>query len=346
MARLDAPPFVCSPQTTFWRVIDSEKLDRRFLYSYMRSRQFRDQWFLRKGETDMADYVSLTAQRQLRVAIPPIEEQRAIASILGAIDDKIELNRDMNRTLEAMAQALFKSWFVDFDPVVAKAVGGAPVGMDTDTAAMFPNRFVESELGPIPEGWEWGTIADLARYVNGRNFTRNATGAGRMVIRIAELNSGPGGSTVYNEVETTPDHVAEPGDVLFAWSGSLGIYRWYRPPALINQHIFKVLCQQFPSWFVHQHLLEALPNFRGIAADKATTMGHIRRSHLSEIEVALPKQNLLNATTPVFAPLYQLILENELQSATLTSLRDALLPELLSGQIRLQNSIQKVAEVV
>jgi len=113
----DAPPFVCSPQTTFWRTLDNVRLDRRYLYAFLRSPEFRDQLGTRSGETDMAPYVSLTSQRGLSVMLPPLPEQRAIAHILGTLDDKIELNRRMSETLEAMARALFKSWFIDFDPV-------------------------------------------------------------------------------------------------------------------------------------------------------------------------------------------------------------------------------------
>lgn len=158
LAPLDAPLFVCSPQTTFWRTLNEEHLDRRYLYYFMQSREFTDQWHTRKGETDMADYVSLTAQRELHVTVPPIDEQREIARVLGALDDKPKLNRQMNHTLETMAQSLFKSWFVDFDPVTAKAAGRKPYGMNEATAALFPHRFVESELGSIPEGWRWRPI--------------------------------------------------------------------------------------------------------------------------------------------------------------------------------------------
>jgi type I restriction enzyme S subunit len=112
-----APPFVCSPQTTFWRTLDENTLDRKYLYAFLRSPGFHAQLATRAGETDMAPYVSLTSQRGLSVVLPPIEEQRAIAYILGTLDDKIELNRRMNETLEAMARAIFKSWFIDFDPV-------------------------------------------------------------------------------------------------------------------------------------------------------------------------------------------------------------------------------------
>ncbi len=157
---LNAPPFVCSPQTTFWRTLDEERLDRGFLFAYMRSRAFRDQWTSRKGETDMADYVSLTAQRELLVSLPRIDEQRAIGAFLGALDEKIELNREMNRTLEATAQVFFKSWFVDFDPVLEK-IAGEPSGLTGHLDQAIPRSFAPSELGEIPVGWRVGLLGDV-----------------------------------------------------------------------------------------------------------------------------------------------------------------------------------------
>ncbi|HEY2953302.1 MAG TPA: restriction endonuclease subunit S, partial [Verrucomicrobiae bacterium] len=169
---LDAPPFVCSPQTTFWRVKDPKQLDRRYIYFYLLSRTFREQLDSRKGETDMADYVSLTTQRTLKVTVPPLAEQKAIAAVLGSLDDKIELNRRMNATLEAMARALFQSWFVDFDPVRAKLDGRQPSGLDPATAALFPATFQNSESGLIPKGWTVGKVGDLA------TLNRNAVNPG------------------------------------------------------------------------------------------------------------------------------------------------------------------------
>jgi len=265
---------------------------------------------------------------------PEVDEQVSIARILGSLDDKIELNRRMNRTLEELAAAIFKSWFVDFDPVVAKAEGRQPFGMDAETAALFPAAFAESEVGAAPVGWRAGSIADLARYVNGNNFTKNATGTGRMVIRIAELNSGTGGSTVYNDVPADSDNIAYPGDLLFSWSGSLNVYRWHGDEALINQHIFKVISKAYPQWFVHFHLREAMPFFQGIAADKATTMGHIKREHLSQWRFALPPKSILIAAARQVQPLYDLMHQAERESITLAAIRDALLPKLMAGEIR------------
>jgi restriction endonuclease S subunit len=156
----DAPPFVCSPQTTFWRTRDEQCLDRKYLYALLRSPGFHQQLATRAGETDMAPYVSLTSQRGFSVALPPIGIQRAIAHILDTLDDKIELNRRMNETLEPMARALFKSWFVDFDPVRAKAEG-RDLGLPQRIIELFPTTLLGSGLGDIPQGWTLGPLEDI-----------------------------------------------------------------------------------------------------------------------------------------------------------------------------------------
>ncbi len=329
--------FVYSPHLSFWRSLNHEVLHPGFLREWAHSPEFIDQLNGMKDSTDMAPYLSLTDQRRLRITVAEPHEQRAIARVLGALDDKIELNRQMDRTLEELTGSLFRAWFVDFEPVVAKAAGRTPFGIAPAVAAIFPATFTDSELDPIPYGWHVGSIADLARYVNGRAFTKGATGTGRMVIRIAELNSGPGGSTVYHDIAAAPENIAQPGDLLFAWSGSLDVYRWHRDEALINQHIFKVVCDTFPQWFVHHALREAMPFFQDVAADKATTMGHIKREHLSEAKLALPPDKLLTAASRVIEPIYTKQLANELESHTLAALRDTLLPKLLSGELRMKD---------
>ncbi|MGB4976090.1 MAG: restriction endonuclease subunit S, partial [Anaerolineae bacterium] len=149
----DTPRFVYSPQLCFWRSVDRQLIDPRFLSFWMSGREFFIQFRGVASQTDMADYVSLTDQRRMHITLPPLPEQRAIAHILGTLDDKIELNRRMNETLEAMARALFKSWFVDFDPVRAKAAGRDP-GLPKPLADLFPDSFEGSALGEIPKGWE------------------------------------------------------------------------------------------------------------------------------------------------------------------------------------------------
>ncbi len=231
----------------------------------------------------MAPYVSLTSQRALRIVIPPLPEQRAIAHILGTLDDKIELNRRMSETLEEMARALFKSWFVDCDPVRAK-MEGRDTGLPPDLAALFPDRLVDSELGPIPEGWGVKALDQIAMFLNGLALQKYPPSDGPTLpaIKIAQLRARHTNGADLANADLPPGYVVHDGDVLFSWSGSLELDVWTGGDGALNQHLFKVTSQNHPKWlyywWVHHHLGE----FREIAADKATTMGHIQRRHLSE----------------------------------------------------------------
>lgn len=318
---------------------DPSKVDPHFLYYVFSLEEQRD-YVLRNAIQTGVPHTNLGILRDTPLLLPSLADQLAIAKILGVLDDKIELNRRMNETLEGIARAIFKSWFVDFDPVRAKMEGREPYGMDAETAELFPRSFEESSAGLIPSGWRWGSIAEVATYVNGRNFTKDASGSGRMVIRIAELNSGPGASTVFNEVDAQRENVANPDDILFAWSGSLGVHRWHLDEALINQHIFKVVCDESSQWFVFYQLQESMEFFREIASHKATTMGHIKRGHLAEVAVALPPEELLTAASRIIDPPYRMIHVLERESQTLAALRDTLLSKLISGEVQLRDAEQ------
>jgi type I restriction enzyme S subunit len=184
--RGDAPPFVCSPQTTFWRVLDGKKLDRDYLYAFMRSPLFASQLASVQGETDMAPYVSLTAQRRLKVAVPDFHQQVAIGRLIGALDEKIELNRRMVRTLEAITEASFKSWFIDFDPVRAK-VEGRPTGLPDDLAALFPSSFNADEE---PRGWEKRTVRPTLSCFIVRGLSPSYADEGLLVLNQRCIRNG------------------------------------------------------------------------------------------------------------------------------------------------------------
>lgn len=186
--RENTPRFVYSPQLCYWRSLEPNLIDARYLYYWMQGDEFWLQADSVKGQTDMADYVSLGDQRRMLITLPPLDEQRAIARILGALDDKIEINRKMNHNLEATTQAIFRSWFVDFEPVTAKHDGLKPVGMDDYSAALFPEHFSDTDMGPIPAGWLKGSTADIARYINGRNFTKDATCNAKTIFVIQAID--------------------------------------------------------------------------------------------------------------------------------------------------------------
>ncbi len=210
----------------------------------------------------------------------------------------------MNETLEAMARALFKSWFVDFDPVRAKAEGRDP-GLPQPLADLFPDCFVDSELGEIPEGWEVRSLDEIARFLNGLALQKYPPKDGRTlpVIKIAQLRVGSTEGADLASADLDPDYIVEDGDVLFSWSGSLECVLWASGRGALNQHLFKVTSVRYPKWLYYLGIHQHLEDFRHIAAGKATTMGHIQRHHLSNVKLAVPPVPQLQAIDSVMAPL-------------------------------------------
>ena len=276
--------------------------------------------------------------------IPPLDEQEAIAAILAALDDRITLLRETNATLEAIAQALFKSWFVDFDPVRVKQEGRAPEGMDEATAALFPDSFEESALGLMPKGWVTAPIYDMATFINGaayKAFEPNAECRGRPIIKIAELKSGVTDQTAYSDVSMPRKYLIETGDILFSWSGnpdtSIDTFVWTFEPAWLNQHIFRVIPREHRERsFVLQMLRHLKPVFTELARNKQTTgLGHVTVADMKREHIAMPTAELLWYFDLSVGPIHARIFENQKQAQILATLRDSLLPRLISGQIRM-----------
>jgi len=293
---------------------------------------------------DIASYLTgstmpkLTQANMNRVPVvaPPRSTQVTIAQILCSLDDRIELNRRANHTLETIARALFKSWFVDFDPVRAKAEGRAPSGMDAETAKLFPREFVESQVGPIPKGWTVEALDTIADFRNGLALQkfRPAEGEPRLpVVKIAQLRTGQADSGEWARSDIVSDCILEDGDVVFSWSGSLTVVVWCGGRAALNQHLFRVTSSSLPKWFYLQWLLWHLPEFQRIAGDKATTMGHIQRHHLTAAKCVVPPSPLLQVVSRVFAPMLDKSIQLDLGNRTLARTRDELLPRLLSGEV-------------
>ena len=279
--------------------------------------------------------------KSLDIGLPPKDEQRAIAHILGTLDDKIELNRRMSETLEAMARALFKSWFVDFDPVRAKMENRDP-GLPPALADLFPARLVDSELGEIPEGWETKSLDQMARFLNGLALQKYPPRDDRSlpVIKIAQLRAGNTAGADRASAELDADYVVKDGDILFSWSGSLECALWAGGEGALNQHLFKVTSATYPRWLCYLGVHAHLDDFRRIAAGKATTMGHIQRHHLSDAKLVVPPAQLLEAMSERLEPMIESLWKRKVESGTLAALRDALLPKLISGELRVRNAEQ------
>jgi type I restriction enzyme S subunit len=280
----------------------------------------------------------------LEVPCPPLEVQVAMADVLKTLDDRITLLRETNTTLEAIAQALFKSWFVDFDPVHAKMQGRAPEGIDEATAALFPESFEDSELGSVPKGWHVKSLDAVASFLNGLALQKfPPTGDHDLpVIKIAQLRKGDTVGADMASRSIKPEYIVQNGDVLFSWSGSLEVEIWCGGEGALNQHLFKVTSGAFPKWFYFLWTRHHLEHFRQVAASKATTMGHIQRAHLTGAKVLVPGAEVLHAANSVLEPILNRLIENSLQAFNLAALRDTLLPRLISGQIDLNTLLGNV----
>jgi type I restriction enzyme, S subunit len=320
-------------------------LDNAYLRYLLQTEEMQSQLAARATGTTVLG-IKQSELRKVLVQLPPIEMQRSAASLLASLDDRIALLRETNAILETIAQALFKSWFVDFNPVRAKQQGLSPVGMDDATAALFPDSLEESALGLVPKGWKVCALDEIATYLNGLALQKfpPSDDSWLPVIKIAQLRKGDSVGADRAGRHLKPEYVIQNGDVLFSWSGSLEVEVWCGGEGALNQHLFKVTSKAFPKWFYLRWTRHHLSHFRQIAVSKATTMGHIQRAHLSEAKVLVPPDALRGAMDDCFGPLLARSVENELQAQTLATLRDTLLPRLISGQIRLAPAQEAIAE--
>ncbi len=272
--------------------------------------------------------------------------------MLGALDDKIELNRRMSATLEEMARALYRSWFVDFDPVHARALGQPPAHMDATTAALFPDSF-----GPdgLPKGWREEPIIEQASWVNGAahknmHFSRNPEAL--PVVKIAELKSGITSGTKFTATDLGAKYRITKGELLFSWSGnpdtSIDAFVWPHDDAWLNQHIFAVR----ENGRAGKALLFAMlrfykPEFAEIARNKQTTgLGHITRKDLEAFPVRIPTSDIARSFEDRIEPLFKRYQNCLYGSISLATLRDTLLPRLMSGELRIREAEKRVEEVV
>lgn len=243
----------------------------------------------------------------LQIPLPPLSQQDAIAGVLGALDDKIAANLAAIAKTDELRLALWKS--------------------------------------ALTRGEVERPLSSIAQFINGRAFTKGATGTGRVVIRIAELNSGIGASTIRNDIEVQDKYLARPGDLLFSWSGSLGVYRWKYDEGIVNQHIFKVIPNPGISlWALECALQQQIVVFKGIAEGKATTMGHIKRADL-DLPVSIP-QTIQEEEQTLGNTCWNYCTALEKENRVLARTRDELLPLLMNGKISVTEASEAVEGAV
>ena len=320
---------------TAYYVVPKTDLDMRWLYYAIIHHQL--------GQIDDGSPIPSTTRAAVyprEMVVPEPDEQRAIAGVLGALDEKIEQNHRTARALERLAQAIFRAWLVDFESVKAKAAGAASfTSMPQPVFDALPTRFADSDIGPVPEGWELKPIATIATFLNGlalQKYPPRGDGDDLHVIKIAELRKGSAEGAAWANGDVAEQYVIGDGDLLFSWSGTLESEFWFGGKGALNQHLFKVTSSHFPSWFCFLWIRQHLPWFRAIAASKATTMGHIKRGHLQETPVVVPPNEVLHEANEVIGPIYDLFSQLMIESRKLAAMRDVLLPKLLSGEMRVR----------
>ena len=290
--------------------------------------------------------LNLTEIRNLPITLPPLPEQKAIAAILGALDDKIELNRRMNATLEAMARALFQSWFVDFDPVRAKIDGRQPTNVDPATAGLFPEQLDDSPLGQIPRGWEATTLGACIGFRSGFSFkSQDWREFGVPVVKIGSVKPGV---IDLSQVSYVSDEIAQQaaryrlstGDMLIGMTGYVGEVGLVPPsdnPPLLNQRVGKfVMAKPGTATLAFWYCAMRQPEFKAFVETRShgTAQANVSGESILEFPLVVPPSGILDAFNRDCQPLLDRILSNHGESRTLAALRDTLLPKLLSGEVR------------
>ena len=334
--------YICEdfwPLNTALYVRDFKGNDPRFISYFLRSLDF-----LAYSDKAAVPGLNRNHLHQARVRLPAdVREQRAIAHILSTLDDKIELNRRMNETLEAMARALFKSWFVDFDPVRAKAERRDP-GLPKPLADLFPDSFEDSELGEIPKGWQVHDVYNLADVIYGaplKSVLFNEDGVGKPLIRIRDLATHD--PQIFTSEEHSRGYLVQPGDLIVGMDGEFRAHMWRGPEAWLNQRLccFKPKAG-VPRAVVHYSIESLLDFFE--RSKTGTTVIHLGKSDIGTFRVLVPPVAVLKTFGAIVDSMDARILTTAQQSRTLAALRDTLLPKLISGELRVTHGVQHVAE--
>ena len=279
-------------------IIDNNKADYRFVYYYLVNSYKK---LLSAAVGAAQQNLGSKQISAMTINLPLLNQQKKIANILGSLDEKIELNRRMNKTLEQLGQALFCHYFVD---------------------------------NPAAKSWGKKPLDEIANFLNGLAMQKYPKINGQRtlpVIKIREMSSGITDSTDIASANIPEEYIVHDGDLLFSWSGTLMVKFWSGGDGALNQHLFKVTSDKYPEWLYYYWTKYYLGQFISIAKSKATTMGHIQRKHLKQAEVIIPPN--IEEMTSKFTSIIDQIKTNLFEINSLVNIRSSLLPKLISGEI-------------
>jgi type I restriction enzyme S subunit len=341
------PEFVYSPHLSYWRSRNPKVICGGFLRYWSRGSEFNAQLRGMSASTDMAPYLSLTDQRRLRITLPPISCQERIADILGSLDDKIDLNRRMNETLEAMARRLFKSWFVDFDPVHAKAAlrrehpklsntdlsRRALPNMAPEVAELFPDSFEDSTLGPIPKGWKATTVGEDFSLTMGQSppgSTYNDIGEGLPFYQgKTDFQTRFPVRRIYC---TAPTRYAKRLDTLVSVRAPVGAINMAREDCAIGRGLAAIRHNSGSHSYTYYAMEQQAEAFQHFEAE-GTVFGSINKSNFENLSHIAPVGSVVIAFDALVANSDEMIHTVTSETESLASVRDKLLPRLLSGEL-------------
>lgn len=306
----DYPRYIISNKQIRLR-LNQEKVTPQFVYYWLAS-DLMQEVIEQRNTGSSVPLINLGVVKNLLIPLPPLPEQKAIASVLSSLDDKIDLLHRQNKTLEAMAETLFRQWFIE----------------------------------EAKEDWEDKPLSSIATFTNGlacQKYPPQPNEPKLPVLKIKDLTSGISDSSDWATANVDPKYIVNHGDVIFAWSASLMVKIWFGETCVLNQHLFNVTSDEYPKWFFYQWCKYHLEEFISISQSHATTMGHIKRKDLDEAMVKVPSHSELQEMTRSFEPLMDKLITNLKQIQTLENLRDTLLPKLMSGEVRVQYQTEEVA---
>ena len=278
----------------------------KYLYYFLKnSSTVAELQLLAETRSGTFPQITFSEVANLTIPVPPLAVQEVIVQTMQCLEDKTICNEQINDNLYAQAKAIFDNHFINIDA--------------------------------IPAGWRKGNLLDIANYLNGlamQKFRPQGNEIGLPVLKIKELRQGScDDSSELCSLSIKPEYIIHDGDVVFSWSGSLLVDIWCGGTCGLNQHLFKVTSDVYDKWFYYLWTAHHLARFIAIAADKATTMGHIKREELAKAEVLIPCEEDYTSFNSIMQPIFELMISNRIESRKLAALRDELLPKLMSGEI-------------
>lgn len=344
----------------------NNKILPEYLYYLLSSPKYQSQML---GEADgtVIKHIYITRVAKMEVDIPSLEEQRKVIKILKSLDQKNNLNNQINQTLESIAQAIFKSWFIDFDPVRAKILakqngedpelaamcaisGKSEVEIqqmsDDDfaelraTAALFPDEFVESELGEVPRGWKYKKLKNLCRVINGRAYKNTEfKDEGIPIVRIQNLTGG--GKTVFSDLDLPQDKLIEKEDFIYAWSATFGPYIWRGPKSIYHYHIWKMDVNEtiISRYFLYLTMFRKTESMK--SAGTGSIFTHLTKAIMESQDVLIADNAINMLFKDRIDKIFKLISLKSDEIKNLKNIRDTLLPKLLSGEVEIPDFINE-----